>query len=146
MLDINYIEVKYNSAQYQETLKLRDQILRKPLGLSLVVSPQDLEEKSFHLAAVDTSDEIVACLVLRPLSESELKLRQMAVREDFQGKKVGYGLVRFAEEFAKKMGYSQIQLHARLHVSNFYLKLGYEPYGEVFQEVTIPHQAFRKHI
>jgi predicted GNAT family N-acyltransferase len=143
MLDIQFKEVSYHSIEYQQTLQLRNKILRVPLGLNLHISPEDHEEISFHLVA-SLGDEVVACLVLKPISKDVVKLRQMAVKQELQGQKLGSRLVQYAEQSAKSRGFKEIVLHARLHAGPFYQSLGYEPFGEVFSEVTIPHLAYRK--
>ncbi len=44
------------------------------------------------------------------------------------------------EAEAARRGYKRIYLHAREVALDFYLKLGYEIFGEEFVEVTIPHR------
>jgi predicted GNAT family N-acyltransferase len=43
-------------------------------------------------------------------------------------------------------GFQKIILHARIQVFEFYIRLGYTPVGEPFQEVGIPHQRMQKTI
>jgi predicted GNAT family N-acyltransferase len=82
--------------------------------------------------------------VLKPLNEHCIKMRQLAVRESYQGKGVGRELVNYAESFAKGRGNEEIVLHARETVRGFYEKLGYEAEGDSFIEVGLPHLAMRK--
>ncbi len=70
--------VNYLSEQYYEILKLRREVLRKPLGLDYNDS-QLLEEKDDLFLAYYLDDKIIGCLLLRPLSQNELKVRQVAV-------------------------------------------------------------------
>jgi predicted GNAT family N-acyltransferase len=57
---------------------------------------------------------------------------------------VGARLAIYAEDFARKLGYSTVVLNARKSVVGFYEKLGYEKIGGEFIEVTIAHQAMQK--
>lgn len=117
---------------------LREEILRKPLGLSL--HNEDLSnEVNDHILVAEEDDTIVACLVLTPHNAQMVQLRQMAVAEHMQGKNIGRQLVAYAEQFAWNKGYTHIMLHARMVAKGFYEKLGYRQQGGIFTEVNIPH-------
>ena len=135
--------IEHGSVAYEESIALRYQILRKPLGLSF--DPVELagEKDSFHLA-LRKGDELVACLVLKPLDERCIKMRQLAVRESSQGKGCGRELVNYAESFVRERGYAEIVLHARETARGFYWKLGYVAEGDFFIEVGLPHLLMRK--
>ncbi len=142
-MNIKVIPIEMGSAEYDAEMKLRTKILREPLGLKY--SPEDLirELDDIHLGAF-LSSELVGCLLLRPQLEGVMKMRQVAVDSRYQRKKIGTKLVKFAEVLAKKMGYSKFELHARETSIAFYKALGYETFGEIFEEVTIPHRKMRK--
>lgn len=133
----------HGTKEYEDTLVLRYEVLRKPLGLSY--DPRELaeEDDSFHIAT-RLEGKVVACLVLKPLDERCIKMRQLAVRESSQGKGFGRKLVNYAESFAKERGYSEIVLHARETARGFYEKLSYQTEGNPFTEVGLPHLAMRK--
>jgi len=135
--------VDHGSAEYEETVALRDDILRRPLGL--VFTPEQLgaEWSDFHVGCY-RSGALVGCLILTPLPGGELKMRQVAVAEHAQRQGVGGAMVRFSEEFAKRNGFREITMHARETAVPFYLLLGYETIGDRFEEVTIPHFKMHK--
>lgn len=137
-------EVAFNSPEHKLTVTLRNEILRKPLGLEF--SEEELSEEfdSFHLAAMNDNDEVVACLVLKPISPEEIKMRQVAVRDDQRGKGLGSLMVQFSEYFSSDNGFSLISLHARDVAKEFYENLNYEKVGDRFEEVGIPHYKFIK--
>jgi predicted GNAT family N-acyltransferase len=136
--------IQHNSPAYEQTISLRDEILRKPLGMKYDKADLDAESDSFHLACYE-EEEVIGCLVLKPIPESnELKMRQVAVKENQQGKGVGRKLVEFSEEFAKQKGFSKMTLHAREVAVKFYLALDYKIVGEGFEEVGIPHFKMEK--
>ena len=126
-------------------MALRDEVLRKPLGLSYDPAELAGEKESFHLA-LRKGDELVACLVLKPLDERCIKMRQLAVRENAQGKGFGRELLNYAESFLKGRGYEEIVLHARETARGFYEKLGYEVEGDPFIEVGLSHLFMRKQL
>ena len=135
--------IEHGSGEYEETIALRYQVLRKPLGLSYDPAELAGEKDSFHLALREGA-ELVACLVLKPLDERCIKMRQLAVRESSQGKGGGRKLVNYAESFVRERGYAEIVLHARETARGFYEKLGYEAERDSFVEVGLPHLFMRR--
>lgn len=142
---VHFSLVEFESPAYMATLELRDMVLRKPLGLTLDITGLGNERESFHLAGY-YGDRLCACLVLTPLDTEIIKMRQVAVHPDFQGKGIGEKLVRESEKIVKQLGYRHIVLNARKVVESFYKKLQYNSIGDVFEEVTIPHQKMEKYL
>ena len=138
-------EIPYCSAAYKESVALRDEVLRKPLGLKFTDEELEQEHTHYHLAC-QQEGEIVGCLILVPNSAVEAKMRQVAVAPHMQGQGVGSALTEFAEEFARERGFKVVTLHARLTAVPFYERCGYERIGGQFEEVTIPHWAMRKQL
>lgn len=137
--------VPHGGDEYRQMVALRDEILRRPLGL--VFDPAELKAEGgfFHLGCWRDS-KLVACVVLQPDGKERIRLRQFAVAQAHQGQGVGRALDSFAEVFAKERGFREILLHARATAIGFYEKLGYQVEGETFLEVGLPHKAMRKHI
>lgn len=135
--------VEFQSPEYQETVALRDKILRQPLGLSFSQEELDGEGNQFHVAAF-IDDRIVGCMSLLPIDEKHLKMRQVAVDNEQQGQGIGTRLVSYAEEFAIKKGFCCIELHARKVSKQFYDDLAYSTISDEFTEVGIPHYKMEK--
>lgn len=128
--------VSFGSDLYQKSLDFRYKILREPLGLSWSEKDLDCEESQFHILAI-CNHAVVGTVVLKPVSESRVKLRQMAVDESFQGSGIGKKLVLFAENLARSRDFKEIEMIARMSALDFYKKLGYKTEGGEFEEVTI---------
>ena len=126
-------------------VKLRMEILRKPLGLSF--SPEELtrEKEDILIGAVD-DDELLACCLLTKVDNKSLRLRQMAVQNNLQGKGIGASMMNFAELVARDKGYKKLIMHARKTALGFYEKLGYKVTGKDFIEVTLPHCVMEKEL
>ena len=126
-------------------IKLRDAVLRKPLGLSF--SPEDLEkEKENMLIGAFEDDRMLGCCMLVEEEPDIVRLRQMAVLNDLQGKGIGRALTNFAENLARDRGFKIIRMHARYNSIGFYEKVGYKIKGEQFIEITIPHFIMEKEL
>lgn len=135
--------IKFGSEEYEDELKLRDETLRKPLGLSLYDEDLIDEINDYHIGAF-INGKLEGILILTRLNESEIKMRQVGVADTLQGKNIGKRLVIYSEQFALKLGYKKIVLNARETVVEFYKKLGYKKLGDMFIEVTIPHYKMEK--
>jgi N-acetylglutamate synthase-like GNAT family acetyltransferase len=130
--------INWGSTEYDEMVALRDEILRKPLGLHF--SEEYLEAESNDiLIACYLKGVMAGCCILRTISEDVLQLKQMAVRGSFQNEGIGLKIISFAEETARNIGHCRIFMHARKEVKGFYEKAGYETRGDEFEEVGIPH-------
>jgi predicted GNAT family N-acyltransferase len=130
---------------YQEELLLRDAVLRKPLGLALKDEDLSQEASQWHFGLFD-GDLLIASVIAAPKSEELIQLRQMAVSSQFQGQGCGRKLAEMLEKTLGGKGFQKIILHARIQVFEFYIRLGYMPVGELFEEVGIPHQCMQKTI
>jgi predicted GNAT family N-acyltransferase len=140
MLQIRNIE----HSELAKLFHLRQAVLRAPLGLNLADEDLTLERTWIKIGGFDEHDNLIACLMLTPLDESTLKLRQMAVDATFQGLGYGKQLVVFAEVYALMHKYKSMVLHARSTAIPFYKKLNYQVVGNEFIEVGIPHFKMEK--
>jgi ribosomal protein S18 acetylase RimI-like enzyme len=137
--------IDHGSTEYQQMLKLRNEILRKPLGLTF--NKEELEkEKNNLLMAAYEDDQMLGCCMLVEEDPQTVRLRQMAVLNDLQGKGIGKALMNFAENLARDRGYKKITMHARKNAIGFYEKMGYRQVGNEFQEITIPHYVMEKQL
>lgn len=124
-------------------VELREEILRRPLGL--IYTPEDLapDKEDILIGAYDDG-RILGCCILRSEAADQIRLRQMAVRPNQQGKGIGQQIMRFAEMLARDKGYKVLTMHARDTAIGFYEKQGYKVVGDGFLEVTIPHHKMEK--
>ena len=135
--------IDHGSEEYRQMVKLRDDILRKPLGLGF--TPEELEsEKDNMLIAAFEDEDILGCCMLVEEKSDTVRLRQMVVLNDLQGKGIGRALMNFAENIARDRGYKIISMHARINAVGFYEKMGYKIASDQFTEVTIPHYVMEK--
>ena len=138
-------QIDHGSKEYTLMVKLRDEILRRPWGLSF--TPEDLEkEKADILIAAFDEDEILGCCLLTQTAADTVKLRQMAVKNNLQGKGIGQDILNFAETLAKDKGYKKLTMHARDTALGFYERCGYRVNGDGFIEVSVPHHVMEKRL
>lgn len=135
--------IDFDSPEYWKMIKLRDAILRKPLGLTF--SAEDLEKERHDIfIGVFDEDEILGCCVLTPENGDTVRLRQMAVAYGLQQKGIGTTIMAYAEGIARDRRYKYLVMHARAVATGFYERLGYTIVGDQFTEVNIPHYMMGK--
>ena len=137
--------IEFNSEQYIESVALRQDILRTPLGLKFTQENITNDANELHIAASD-GNALIGVLLLRPISEQVVKMRQVAVKSSQQGKGIGKKMVAFCEDLSRGMGYTQIELNARKVALDFYLSLDYAQIGDMFLEIGIPHFKMIKNL
>lgn len=136
-------QIDHGTKEYQQMVKLRNEILRQPLGLSFTPDELAKEKEDILIGAFDEED-MLACCMLTKAGNDSLRLRQMAVQNNLQGKGIGASMMNFAEILTRDKGYKKIIMHARETATGFYEKLGYNVVGDKFTEVTIPHYVMEK--
>ena len=135
--------IDHGTKEYQQMVHLRHEILRKPLGLAFDEAELENEKEDILIGAFE-DDRLLGCCLLSPMDSSTIRLRQMAVPKNMQGKGIGRALMIFAENIARDQGYKRLCMHARRTAIGFYEKLGYAVSGDEFVEVTIPHFTMEK--
>lgn len=145
MTGITISIINSSSPKYQPVFDLRDEILRKPLGLSLKDEDMSRDHKNIIFIA-EYEGRIIGCVLLEPKDKETAQLRAMAVYNEWQGKGIGKLLVQALENYAWQNGYKKIILHARKVIHPFYLSMNYKIIGDEFIEVGIPHLHMEKGI
>jgi predicted GNAT family N-acyltransferase len=135
--------IEFNSEQYMEAVALRDLVLRKPLNLKFTSEDLAKEDQEYHIGATDGT-RIIGILLLKPVDDERIKMRQVAVHPNHQGKGIGKLMVDFAEDFATNLNYRVMELNARKVAVPFYLSQNYTTEGDEFTEVGIPHFKMTK--
>lgn len=136
-------QIDHGTPMYEEMVKLRSEILRKPLGLRF--TEKELQKEKQDILIVCVEDEtLLGCCILSKHDSGTLRLRQMAVKKNLQGKGIGESIMSFAENLTRDKGCNRIIMHARNSAIGFYEKLNYKVTGKEFTEVGLPHHVMEK--
>ncbi len=144
-----YTEIPWGSPHYLQALLLREQRLRKPIGLSLTNEDLSAEIDMLHFACLEStanSERLIAYLLASPTSSQTVQLRQVVVAKHRERQGIGRQLMKHCEQNLKTRGYISAKLYARLPQIGFYKALGYCPIGPIFKEVGIDHQKMEKRL
>ena len=138
-------QIDHGTKDYRQMVNLRNDILRKPLGLSLKKEELEKEVDDILIGAFE-EDKMLGCCLLTKVDNENIRLRQMAVQNNLQGKGIGATMLNYAENVARDAGYKNMVMHARKTAIHFYEKLGYKITGDEFIEITIPHFIMEKRL
>ena len=138
-------QIDHGSKEYKQMVALRMEILRKPLGLSFTEDELANEKNDILIGAFD-EDKILACCLLTKVDSATVKLRQMAVQNNLQGKGIGASMMSFAETVARDKGFKKLMMHARNTAIGFYEKFDFKVKGNEFIEVNVPHHVMEKRL
>jgi len=136
-------QIDHGTKEYKQMVELRNEILRKPLGLTFEQKELEREKNDILIAAFE-EDKILGCCLLTKADNHCVRLRQMAVQNNLQGKGIGATMMNYAENVARDAGFNKVIMHARKTVVPFFEKLGYKVTGNEFEEITIPHYIMEK--
>jgi GNAT superfamily N-acetyltransferase len=137
--------IDHGTPEYRQMVKMRDDILRKPLGLGFTEEELESEKDNMLIAAFE-DERMLGCCMLVEEQPGTVRLRQMAVLNPLQGKGIGRALMNFAENLARDRGYKILRMHARANAIGFYEKVGYKVKGDQFMEITIAHYVMEKEL
>ena len=137
--------IRHSSDEYEQMINLRVTQLLLPIGVPASYINKEDEKLDILIGAFENT-EMIGCCVLTPRENGIVQLRQMIVRDDYRGKKIGAAIVLFAEEVARENNFSILMMHARDPVIDFYTKCGYQIAGEQFFEVAMGHHKMQKQL
>ncbi|MDG2049368.1 MAG: GNAT family N-acetyltransferase [Myxococcota bacterium] len=129
-------------AEFEACLRVRTRVFVEEQGV-----PSELEEDAFdpvstHWLAL-APDGPVGTARARRIGRAA-KAERVAVDSDFRGQGVGRRLMEAIESWAREQDLESVQLNAQIRALPFYLRLGYQANGSIFEEAGIPHRALVK--
>jgi predicted GNAT family N-acyltransferase len=136
-------QIEPSGELYEQALELRCAVLRRPLGRKLETKDLSSDSISGHFVAV-LDGRVIGTILLTPRESGRVQMRQVAVAPECQGSGIGGQMVQACEAYAREQQFKTMILHARETAIPFYLKHGYEPVGELFDEIGVPHLFMQK--
>ncbi|NIC40759.1 YbgC/FadM family acyl-CoA thioesterase [Aquabacterium sp. A08] len=98
------------------------------------------DEVALHAVAHNRLGQAVATGRLLPATDGVGKIGRMAVHRVLRGTGVGRHILLALMDAARARGDHSVRLSAQRTAESFYRRLGYQPVGEPYDEVGIPHR------
>lgn len=142
-MKIKIVTIPFKSELYYEELRIRDEVLRKPLELSIYDEEWEKERYYTHYGIL-TEGLLSGVLFAFPVDKKTIRFKQIAVLPNKRGLGLGKKLMLEVEQHYKRKGYTKIILDARKKAWVFYEKLGYSYESEAFSNQYGIHKIMRK--
>ena len=120
---------------------LRYKVFVLEQGFAESIEIDDNDNESTFLIAKE-GNEVIGTLRLFK-KDGNVMLGRMAVEKAWRHKGIGNALVREAIPIALKLGGAYIVAHAQVRAIDFYIKSGFTPFGEEFDEDGVQHRIVR---
>ena len=106
--------------------------------------PSRIVDSPIGMQEIDAGGSPVGVARLRFLEDGTIKGERFAVLAEHRRAGVGRALVVAVEAEARRRRGREIVIAAQTRAVGFYERLGYEVYGDPFEEAGIPHRMMRK--
>lgn len=102
----------------------------------------DLDRDAIHLLIRDDTRAAATARLLKDDAQTG-RIGRICVMPEWRGRGLGADLVRFGLEYFQANGMRRVVLGAQVQAEEFYRKLGFEPFGPVYDDAGIPHRDMR---
>ena len=132
-----------NAEQMKQAWDIRRRVFIEEQHVPEEIEMDDDDAHAFHaLALLDGAPVGCGRFVAHghEVNPGEVKIGRMAVLADLRVKGIGREILLYLMRVARERGYRHAVLHAQMTAEGFYLKNGYTPVGDIFEEAGIPHR------
>jgi len=139
------VEVRDGEDDLTDAFAVRETVFVDEQGVDEDIEYDDNDSEATHVVAYD-DDEAIGTARLRATDEMTGKVERVSVLAEYRGEGIGRLLMDTVEEQARESGFERLKLHSQTRAAGFYETVGYERYGEEFEEAGIPHIAMEKRL
>jgi predicted GNAT family N-acyltransferase len=127
-----------NNKELRECFKIRVIVFVEEQKVPAVEEIDEFEDDATHYVLL--YDEKIIGTARTRIIDNYGKIQRVALLKEYRGK--GYGSIlmkKIIKDLRKNKKLNQIKLGAQCYAQKFYEKLGFEAYGEVFDDAGIVH-------
>lgn len=128
--------------EFERAFAIRRTVFVEEQRVPEPIERDEHDATAIHLIALD-GDTVVGTGRLAVI-HGVARIGRMAILPAFRGRGVGRQLLMALLDQAQAQGWSEVHLAAQLPVEKFYARLGFEPYGEIFEEAGILHRMMHR--
>lgn len=139
---LSVIEIGNDRSRMEQAWALRRRVFVEEQHVPEEIELDADDARAFHALALEDGRP-VGCGRMLAHGDS-VKIGRMAVLAERRHLGVGRRVLAFLVEHARQRGFRRAVLDAQLHAEGFYLKQGFTPIGEVFEEAGIMHRRMER--
>ena len=135
--------MKYQFTHYlpKEAKMIREKVFMEEQGFEDEFD--DIDFTCIHLVVFD-DEQPIGCA--RLIKDNNAVFGRIAVLKEYRHHHIGSYILQCLEEKAEELGYQYTELSAQVQAIPFYLKNGYEVYGDEYLDEGCPHRHMKKAI
>jgi len=128
----------------EECYRIREEVFIREQGVPVELE-RDLHDKTaLHFLARINGLSAGTARVLLKDNGSTAKIGRVAVMPHLRGQNIGSVMMRDIEDMPELKQVKRLTLEAQTHALSFYVRLGYEAYGDEFLDAGIRHRHMKK--
>jgi predicted GNAT family N-acyltransferase len=140
--------VRFASSQsdLDAAFQLRRHVFEVEQKIPRPLYPDTFDGLADHAVAYDASGRCIATGRAFRLDSRTVRIGRQVVAPDVRHNGVGRSVYEALERITRMRGMREIVVHAHLHAEPFYLRIGFEREGEIFEEKDVRRVRLRKRI
>jgi predicted GNAT family N-acyltransferase len=139
---LSVIEVGGDRSRMEQAWMLRRRVFIEEQHVPETIELDADDAHAFHALALEDGRPVGCGRML--VHDDYVKIGRMAVLAERRGTGVGRRVLEFLIEHARRRGCGRAVLDAQLHAEGFYLKQGFTPVGDLFEEAGIVHRRMER--
>jgi predicted GNAT family N-acyltransferase len=135
-----------SQADLDAAFQLRRHVFEVEQKIPRPLYPDTFDGLADHAVAYDADGRCVGTGRAFRLDSRTVRIGRQVVAPDARHHGVGRAVYEALERIARMRGMKEIVVHAHLHVEPFYLRIGFEREGDMFEERGVRRVRLRKRI
>ncbi|APW38172.1 4-hydroxybenzoyl-CoA thioesterase [Rhodoferax koreense] len=121
---------------------VRHEVFVEEQGIPKELEWDDADQTAVHAVVFNRLGQPLATgrLLPQPGAPGVGRIGRMAVKKALRGTRVGRAVLEALVKASAERGDHEVLLHAQTSAEAFYLRCGFTPRGEVYEEAGIPHR------
>lgn len=127
---------------HDDAIEIRQKVFVEEQGFANEFD--DIDQRAIHLVVYENNQAIGCARIFD--EDKTMIFGRLAVLKEKRHVHIGSQILSALERYAQELGYQEVVLSAQTQALSFYVKNGYEAYGEEYLDEFCPHVHMRKRI
>lgn len=137
------MRVDFSKGATEDAYKIRREVFIEEQKFT--IDKDEIDERAYHVVIYDEDIPIATGRCFnKEDKKDEYIIGRVAVLKKYRGLKIGREVILLLEEKIKELNGKSVELSAQVRAKNFYEKIGYVEYGEVYFDEYCEHIKMKK--